>query len=85
LSEKGYKLGASFALFQTAIEYFRNDLRWLNLGAGVDEEDGLTRFKRGWTSETRPAYLCGKILNREVYRELAIAGNDFFPAYRRWT
>ena len=82
-SEKGYKLKASFALFQEAIEYFDGSLRWLNLGAGAgvrSEEDGLTRFKRGWTNRTKTAYLCGKILNHEVYQELSA----FFPAYRKW-
>lgn len=88
-SEKGYELRASFALFQTAIEFFEGDLRWLNLGAGAGaraaEMDGLARFKRGWTAETRPAYLCGKVLNHEIYRELTgDANGDFFPAYRKW-
>ena len=83
-SEKGYELKASFALFEASILYFSQSLRWLCLGAGVGK-NGLTRFKRGWTNETRPAYLCGKVLDRKVYRELTgSTGGGFFPAYRKW-
>jgi hypothetical protein len=86
-SGKGYELGASFSLFQAAIELYEDSLWWLNLGAGAGikgEEDGLTRFKRGWTTETRSAYLCGKVLNHEIYQELASSTDGgFFPAYRK--
>jgi hypothetical protein len=85
-SERGYDLRASFAIFATALERFAADgLRSLSLGAGAgasaDTDDGLTRFKRGWASGTRTAYLCGRILDAERYAALA-TGSSYFPAYR---
>jgi hypothetical protein len=68
----------------------RNVLRWLNLGAGAGveerETDGLTRFKAGWTTHTRTAYLCRHVINEAAYAELCGSRRqtsaDFFPAYR---
>lgn len=87
----GYKLGASYALFWSVIEYFTvNGLGWLVLGAGAgikdDDGNGLTEFKRGWSTGTRTAYLCGRICHRERYSEMVqaknVAATGFFPAYR---
>lgn len=92
-SDRGYDLQASFALFWRVIEHFSSQgLRWLNLGAGAgiggnDPSDGLTRFKRGWATDTRTAYFCGKILDQHKYDEFVklrmIASSDYFPAYRK--
>jgi len=90
-SRLGYELGASFALFDQSLKYFaEHDFQWLNLGAeaGVrtNEKSGLNRFKRGWSTGTRIAYLCGRIFQREKYLELIEAHNvpatKYFPAYR---
>ncbi len=91
-SEAGYQMRASFALFWTALEYFAaNHLRYLNLGAGAGVsgggEDGLSQFKRGWTTEERTAYFCGRIFSVERYEELvkarAMPPTNYFPAYRK--
>lgn len=90
-SAKGYELRASFAIFWQAMRTFAQEgVRWLTLGAGAGTterpEDGLARFKHGWATDTRPTYLCGRIFNRERYRELTEARNlqqtNYFPAYR---
>jgi hypothetical protein len=88
-SDRGYELGASFALFWTALEYFtKQGLRWAALGAGAGVSaatSGLTRFKQGWATGTRPVYFCGRILRPVEYANLtgsASAGRKFFPAYR---
>lgn len=90
-SRQGYELGASFALFWTAINDFSSSgLSWLNLGAGAGSQnggqDGLTRFKRGWATGTRAAYFCGRIFDRGKYRRIVeskgIPPTEFFPAYR---
>ena len=87
----GYEIGASFALFWSALEYFATTcVRWLDLGAGAGltrkNEDGLTRFKQGWSTGTKTAYFCGRILNRARYREITqskgICETGYFPAYR---
>ena len=91
-NETGYRLGASFALFRYAIEYFADvGTRWLDLGAGAgvnNSANGLTRFKRGWATGTRPAYFCGRVLNPTAYKEVNDSrgrSNDaeYFPAYRK--
>jgi Acetyltransferase (GNAT) domain len=89
-TEKGYDLRASFAIFWTAIETFARDLRWLSLGAsaGLDGEalDGLSRFKKGWSTDTRTAFLCGRIFQRPIYDRLSLdrsaTDSPYFPAYR---
>ncbi len=87
-AEAGYALRAAFALFRTALDAFADaGARWLVLGAGVrpGADDGLARFKRGWATGTRTAYLCGRICDPARYRALAAprgAADGFFPAYR---
>ena len=90
-SPDGYELNVSFALFWKALDYFaQSGLSWLGLGAGAgaqgDENDGLSRFKRGWSTGTRTAYFCGRIFDHKKYKEIIeakrIPPTDFFPAYR---
>jgi hypothetical protein len=82
---------AGFGMFWTAIEYFHGaGLRWLNLGGGAGvttrKADGLREFKRGWSTDTRTAYFCGRILDERKYASIleqrGIEIRDFFPAYR---
>lgn len=89
-SDKGYEQGVSYALVATALRYFAGQgVEWAALGAGAGLQgrasDGLSRFKAGWATGTRTAYLCGRILDKERYRELTrsnSARSEFFPAYR---
>ena len=84
----GYEHGASFALFARALERFAaQGLAWVSLGAGAgasgDSDDGLSRFKRGWSTATRPAWFGGRVLQRAAYEQLAGPGEQsWFPAYR---
>ncbi|MGZ6293096.1 MAG: hypothetical protein ACXWMK_13000 [Syntrophales bacterium] len=90
-SPRGYELHASYGLKLYILQYFTGKVRWVNLGAlpGLKEDtnSGLASFKRGWSSETRTAFFCGKILNPRAYQELVRAtrseDTDYFPAYRR--
>jgi hypothetical protein len=96
-TDEGYEKRASFALFWTALEYFAgHGVRWLNLGAGAGlsangEEDGLTRFKKGWSNSRRTAWFCGRIFDRKKYDEIVKARvvpsgqspTNYFPAYRQ--
>jgi hypothetical protein len=88
-NEHGYERGASFALFWSALSYFASiGIRWAALGAGAglkSADSGLTRFKSGWATHTRPVYFCGRILQPVAYARLAadVGGSPgFFPAYR---
>ncbi len=74
-SPLGYEMDASSALYWRVIEYCRDrGLKWLNLGAGAgvnhDASDGLTRYKRGWSTGARTVYFCGRIFDRETYAQV---------------
>jgi hypothetical protein len=84
---EGYEVSASYALFDVALRRLRElGVRHVDLGGSAgpaDSDDGLARFKRGWATEERTAYLCGRVLDREAYDRLAGDGtSDWFPAYR---
>lgn len=87
-SAHGYETDASFALFWHALFSFaESGVAVANLGgaAGIaDTANGLARFKRGWSTDTAPSHVLGKILDRRSYESLA-AGlrDDYFPPYRR--
>jgi hypothetical protein len=92
VNSAGYNLMASYGLYWTAIEYFASQgIRRLNLGAGAGVNssgiDGLSQFKRGWSTETRTAYFCGRIYDRERYTDIVkangISPTGYFPAYRK--
>jgi hypothetical protein len=94
-NDEGYRQRASFPLFWFAFEHLAAaGVAWASLGAGASAggrapsqgTDGLIRFKRGWSTETRPTYLCGRIFRAETYAALAqergVADSRYFPAYR---
>jgi len=90
-SDRGYDLGASFALFNYSIEYFaQHGPVWLCLGGAAGTEtagtSGLTRFKQGWSTGIRTTYFCGRIFDERKYCELVRAqdmpATKYFPAYR---
>lgn len=88
-SARGLELMASYALYDFAMARLRSEARWLSLGGspgrGDDTENGLSRFKKGWATGTRPVYLCGKVLQPEEYKRLTAGDpepSEYFPAYR---
>ncbi|MFP4004170.1 MAG: GNAT family N-acetyltransferase [Alphaproteobacteria bacterium] len=88
-SERGYRLRASYALFWAALEHFSGRIETAALGAAAGATPGggggLDRFKAGWATGTRPAFLCGRILSPERYAALSAAqmqAGGYFPAYR---
>jgi len=90
-SATGYDLMASYALYWHAIEHLRARVRWLDLGAaaGISDagaDNGLKRFKAGWSTGVRQAYLCGRVFQPAVYASLVdarrIGKTNYFPAYR---
>lgn len=89
-NEDAYGLNASYALYWYAINHFAGHVRWLDLGGGAgyidDGNDGLSKFKRGWSNAERTVYLCGRIFDMAAYDSLAkqyVPGTSaYFPAYR---
>ena len=90
VDEVGYKLGASYALFFSAMQYYADKTRWCNLSGvpGVNDRggEGLRWFKRGWSKQTRCVYFCGRVFDRKTYEALSEArgaeAGHYFPAYR---
>ena len=90
-SPEGRALMASYALYAAAFEWFAPRARWLSLGAAAGTtgrpDDGLSFFKRGWSTDRRPVYICGRVLDAQAYAALTSGagseGASYFPAYRR--
>ena len=94
ISDIGYKLDASYALYWYQIGHLAKQCRWLDLGGipGIsrdgsnDEWRGLRQYKAHWSTGTRTAYFCGRIFDHERYAEITkargIAATNYFPAYR---
>lgn len=90
LNPDGYRLGAGYALYSTALDHFRDRVRYCDIGGVPDRAtegaSGLEAFKRGWSSETRTTWLCGRVFDRSRYDALvsarATGASRFFPAYR---
>jgi len=86
-----YTRGAVDALHWSALQHFRGRVRWLDLGGGAgltsDGRDGLSAFKRGWSTASRPVFFCGRILDppryAQILREQHVPETDYFPAYRQ--
>ncbi len=93
-SDRGEELGARFALIGAAVEDMAGrGLRCLDLGtiptsanADAAATAAAAAFMDGWTELLRPSYLCGRIVDRLAYDELAAGagtvGSAAFPAYR---
>jgi len=89
-SDEGYRRRASYATKWHLMHYFQDKVRWIDFGAGAgtaaSKSDGLAAFKQGWSTGTKPVYLCGRTLQPRVYEELAAArrvgATSYFPAYR---
>lgn len=82
----GYANGASFALYDAAIQHFA-DQGVMNLGGGAghadDPADGLAAFKRGFANREVVAEVCGAVLDGTRYAALSAGkATGFFPAYR---
>lgn len=81
-------LGASYALYYEELAYFSDKAARIDWGgdAGSGQRDtGLSAFKRGWSTTTRPVYFCGRVCNPERYDALAATRKrspGYFPAYR---
>ncbi|MBN8532333.1 MAG: GNAT family N-acetyltransferase [Alphaproteobacteria bacterium] len=89
-TELGYKLRCAFPIYDDAIQMLKADhIIDFGGGAGAEESeaDGLRDFKKGFANAEKRNFLCGKILNAELYQSLCnVRGVDpdaaFFPAYR---
>jgi hypothetical protein len=90
-SDVGYEVSASYATKWSMLNYFSGKVRWVDLsgapGRVGETNDGLTAFKRGWSTGTRPVYLCWRILQPERYDEISrrnrMGITSYFPAYRQ--
>jgi len=82
-SDRGYEVFAAYGLMDAALKFFAGNVKFLDIGSTADGgKTGLDFFKKGWSNDSREAYLCGKILRPDVYEELMNDEKSYFPAYR---
>lgn len=91
-SEAGYKQNASYGIYWITLKYLaEHKIRFFDLGAGagIEEngEDGLAKFKKGWSNDRRAVYICGGIFREQKYNIICRGKNlgktDYSPAYRQ--
>lgn len=89
-SDEGYAHGASYLLDWHALSALHGRVRFINWGGGRGRkpDDGLARYKRGWSTLQRDSWLLGKVLDPERYAATCLrVGTDpdcgYFPAYRQ--
>ena len=90
VNDLGYRTGAFYAMDYYSFAYFSDRALKLDLGGGAGltggRDDGLSLYKAGWSSETRPVYFCGRIIDPQKYASLSVAAGcadaSYFPAYR---
>ncbi|MEQ1832955.1 MAG: GNAT family N-acetyltransferase [Candidatus Eisenbacteria bacterium] len=85
---RGYAAQGSYGTFALAFETLAaRGVEWVGLGGAAgdhDRADGLARFKHGWATGERTAWLGGRVLDRAGYARLAGGEHEhhYFPAYR---
>jgi hypothetical protein len=88
-NERGYASRAAYAVYDESIRHFSGCL--INLGGAVGTSDvadeGLARFKAGFSNRSNIAHLVGAVLDPGTYQNLCTEhGNasvgDYFPSYR---
>ena len=95
-ADEALSSGAMHAvLFELARRAARTGSRLLHIGGGTAPDDGLFRFKAGFSPERRPFCTYQSVLRPDLYerlcelRQKAVgaapedADDSFFPAYRR--
>ncbi len=83
---EGYARSVSYPMLAAAVDYLKPRVSVIDLGgapAGAAGQ-GIAAFKAGWTLQTRPSFLCGKVLDPAAYASLSpdAGATDYFPAYR---
>lgn len=83
-NDVGRRLQATDLLLDFAVREFGGLPKTLHVGGGVEEGDGLEKFKRRATSAEFRMQLCSNVVNPARYSVLSegFDGTSFFPAYR---
>lgn len=88
--DEGYATGAAYAVMAASTEHLASEVQVVDLGGVAGDQDdpqhGLARFKRGWSTGTAMAHLCGAVLDRRAFGRLTAgrgaSGDTYFPPYR---
>lgn len=89
-SEIGYKNGCAYALMDYSLNFLKlSGVKKATLGSGPGiknrKDGGLSKFKSGWSNDTKPVFFAGKITNRSAYNHIikqTTNNPEYFPAYR---
>ena len=83
---KNQFLANAAQVFESATKVDPQQARIEELERLAPEQSRLAFFKSRWSTSTRMAHFCGRILNRKVYDcltdQAGSTAGDFFPAYR---
>jgi len=84
-----FKSSPSRAVLWKAIEQAKmSGLKWFHFGGGVEKNDSLFHFKKGFSKTFRDYYRGRIIFNKKIYQELCSLNRfsnenpDFYPLYR---
>ena len=88
--DEGYATGAAYAVMAASTDHLASLVRVVDLGGVAGDDDdpqqGLARFKRGWSNDQAVAHLCGSVLDRAAFDRLSeargLTGSTYFPPYR---
>ena len=90
MADEGYRRRAAYGLYAAALDHAAGrgaTVADIGAGAGAndDPDDGLARFKQGWGTERRTAWLVGTVHDAVGYAEVCGTSGPggWFPAYRR--
>jgi lipid II:glycine glycyltransferase (peptidoglycan interpeptide bridge formation enzyme) len=83
-------------IYEIALWAKKRGYRWFHLGGGIQPDDGVFRFKSGFSKSQALLFSCGRIHDQNRYTQLCsikeswdLSRNippqqsSFFPAYRR--
>lgn len=87
-SDHGYKINSNFLMMYDAIRFFKSlGLNRVEIGSHPDGaiNDGLARFKTGFSTCTLPNQIFKYIHKPDIYAKLCVDRdlNGYFPAYRQ--
>lgn len=83
-SDDGRRLQATDLLLDFAVREIGGFPKTLHVGGGLEEGDGLEKFKKRATSREFKMHLCSNIVNGPRYSVLSegLEMSSYFPAYR---
>lgn len=89
-TDEGRAKSVVYGLYGHALDYFQDNMHMIDFGGNVGATDNtnssLSAFKNAWSNHTQQSYICGKILDPDLYMQLSQRSRNsitnYFPRYR---